>query len=151
MDCTTKKIIAVLKQLSLIAEDGKNGYKKAAENIKDINMQDLFIRFSCERAAYLGELQQLIINAGGTRDDHVDMPGSLHHIRIGFKSAVLLQNTHAVIYSCAVGESVAIKLYCAALGQKYITGNVRSVLAGQLSCIQTAMQIITSYGSVAVV
>lgn len=151
MDCTTEKIILILSHLTAIAEDSKNGYKKAAENIRDINMQDLFIRFSHERAAYVRELQELITNAGAETANCSGRSASLNRSSIVLKSAALLQNTHAVLYSCAIGESLAIKAYCEALDKIYITGNIRSVLAGQLSSIHAAMQIITSYGSVAVV
>ena len=151
MNNAGEKIIATLNHLTSIAEDGKNGYEKAAQNADDVNMKDLFLRFGHQRTAYSQELRALIKNMGGIAGSYNGIAGSIHRGWIDIKSAVLPENTSAIIYSCAVGEAAAIRAYTEALNSEYITGNIRSVISGQLSGIHAALKIITTYGWVAVV
>ncbi|MEP7319262.1 MAG: PA2169 family four-helix-bundle protein [Panacibacter sp.] len=151
MNNANEKIIETLNHLAGLAEDGKNGYEKAAQNTDDVNLKDLFLRLSHERTTYLQELQGLLQNLGSTTWSYHGIPASIHRRWIDIKAAVLPASINAMIYSCATGDSVALKVYQYALNKEHITGNIRSTISGQHSGIRASLDMLRNYGSVAIV
>src|SRR3954454_18142612 len=52
-----KEIISTINSLIETLKDGQEGFKQAAEAVKDPNLKSLFLEYSLQRSRFAGELQ----------------------------------------------------------------------------------------------
>ena len=145
------KIISRLNYLISISHESKNGYQNAAQYVQDRNMKDLFLRLSNERTGYAQELRLLVKNIEVTSSDKAGLSGYILRTWMDIKAAFTPGCDETVISACIPGEETAIKAYTETLNKKYITGNIRAIINGQLNGISAALQSIVKYGTGAVV
>ena len=73
------EIIADLKGLVTIVNDGKEGYKEAAEKVKSMELKAMFMEFSMERSTYEDDLKSHILQHGGqSSNEEGGFFGALH-------------------------------------------------------------------------
>ena len=61
----TKDVSSVLNDLIETCKDGAQGFRTAAEKVKDPSLQSLFSKYASQRAEYAKELQTLVTQIGG--------------------------------------------------------------------------------------
>jgi uncharacterized protein (TIGR02284 family) len=147
MENKNVEIINKLNHLIAIAEDGRLGYENAADDVKDENMKNLFLRFSNQRAGYISDLRSQITSLGGDPEDKGGPLGAIHRVWIDLKSTFRSGDKNAIINACITGEQAAISAYEGALKEDYIIGQARTVIGEQLKGIQQALDTIRSYRS----
>ena len=107
-----KEIISTINSLIETLKDGEEGFKQAAEAVKDSNLKSLFYEFSQQRARFATELQSQAMNLGETEpEESSSTAGAMHRAWIDLKSAVTSGDDHAILAECERGEDSAVKEY----------------------------------------
>ena len=64
-----KEIISTINSLIETLKDGQEGFKEAAEAVKDSDLKSLFSEFSEQRARFAAELQSEAMSLGETEPE----------------------------------------------------------------------------------
>lgn len=129
--------ISTLNNLIETCKDGENGFRTAADGVKNSELKTLFSTYSQQRAQFAAELQTEVRNLGGDPEDTGSVAATLHRGWINIKSAVTGEDESAVISECERGEDAAIKNYRDALNQN-LPANVLSIIQRQFTQVQEA-------------
>ncbi len=150
MENNNKKLVDKLNHLISIANDGKYGYKTAAEEVDDVTLKQLFTQYSAERETYAEELKRRVASLGNSSDEEGGGPlGALHRTWIDLKSTLTSGDREAILKACVTGEEAAVKAYRKAIDEDYIDSNIRQVLTTQLSGVEAALNSIRSLVAIA--
>jgi uncharacterized protein (TIGR02284 family) len=98
--------VKVLNSLIETTLDSANGYKEAAENIKDSELRTMFARRAEERREIAGQLQAEVRSFGGEPQDEQSMLGKMHNKFVDLKTAMGADSKKAVIDEVERGEDV---------------------------------------------
>ncbi len=131
------KVISTLNNLVETLKDGQEGFKQAAEGVKDTTVKELFYEYSQQRAQFAGELQSEVTHLGGNPEHSGSIAGSMHRGWINIKSAVTGADEHAVLSECERGEDVAVSNYKDAL-EEMLPANIADIVRQQYIAIQEA-------------
>lgn len=134
MKTQTDESIRLINSLIETCEDGCHGFQVAADDVKDAELQALFQRYSSQRAGFIQELRQLVVQLGGEQEKSGSAPGKLHRGWINLKAALSSNEPHAVLAECERGEDAAVKAYREAL-EKLEDPNVREVVSRQMATV----------------
>jgi uncharacterized protein (TIGR02284 family) len=135
-----KYILDKLEHLIAVAEDGEKGYENAVQDVKDIEMKNLFLRLSHERASYVRQLRALIAPSGEKVDREDGGPlGIAHRVLMDLKSVFTSGDKNSIIKACLAGEHAALENYKKALDESYITGETRGILVEHYTGIKHAI------------
>ena len=106
----------ILDSLIETLKDGQEGFKQAAEAVKDPQLKTLFLEYSRQRALFLAELRSHA-QAPSDRESRVSgsAAGALHRGWIDLKSALTRGDDHAILAECERGEDSAVDEYKKAL------------------------------------
>src|SRR5690242_11016404 len=96
-----KEIISTINSLIETLKDGQEGFRQAAEAVKDPSLKSLFNQFSLQRARFAGELQSEAVQLGESKPEtDSSTSGALHRAWINIKSAVTSGDDHAILAEC---------------------------------------------------
>ena len=108
----TTSLTDALEELAKIARDGELGYRTAAGDAKDADLQHLFDGLSKERGDIADELETHIRKHGGKPPQKGGtMAGRAHRLFVDLKSAVGGGNRRAVLDEVVRGENVSEAAY----------------------------------------
>lgn len=137
MSLKNKQIVPILNDLIEVCKDGEQGYKDAADDVKDPAIQQVLLKYSEQRGRFYSELQYMVSQSGG----HVEFSGSilgvLHRRWMDIRFGVAGSKTDAILNECIRGENSAISKYKFAL-KKELPENVKGLLERQYSEIVEA-------------
>jgi uncharacterized protein (TIGR02284 family) len=111
-----EQVVSTLNTLIQTCRDGQEGFRIAAEGVKDAELKELFHGYSRQRSDFAGELQDEVRRLGGEPADAGSVTGSIHRGWIGLKTALTGADERAVLNECERGEDSALAAYRAALG-----------------------------------
>ncbi len=116
-DCLfMKKQNEILDNLIETLKDGQEGFKQAAESVKNLQLKSLFHEYSRQSAQFVVELRS---KAQSPDERESEMSGSaagaLHRGWINLKSALSRGDEHAILAECERGEDSAVEEYKKAL------------------------------------
>jgi len=137
MTIRNEDVISTLNNLIETCRDSQNGFKSAAEGVKDHALKNLFEQYGLQRAKFVGELQNEVIHLGGDPENTGSVAGALHRGWINIKSAVTGKNEHSILEECERGEDAAIKNYQDAL-KKPLPLNLAQILEREYQMILEA-------------
>lgn len=109
------EVISILNDLIETCKDGQEGFKTAAENIRNSEFRRLFNIFSQQRAQFVAELQAEVHRLGGDPERGGSVAGSIHRGWINVKSMVTRTDEAGIIAECQRGEEAAVNSYQEAL------------------------------------
>lgn len=144
MDAThdTKKAVTdVLNSLIETCKDGEDGFKTAAEKVKESSLKTTFSKYATQRSEFASELQAHVKRLGGDPETTGHAAASLHRGWISLKEALSKNEDKAIVDECESGEDAAVKAYREALG-KSLPSDVEGVVRKQFSAIQEAHGVI---------
>jgi uncharacterized protein (TIGR02284 family) len=122
--------ISVLQKLIEIDRNAQEGFRTAAERVKDSSLRHFFNEQSLERAQFAGELENIVQRLGKHDPDRAPgMGGKLHSVWMDIKSA-LGGGDHAILSSVETGEDKAKKEYEDAIKAE-LPVDIREVVARQ--------------------
>ena len=124
---TNDEIISTLNDLIETSKDGEHGFKTCAENVKDMQLKQLFTAAAQRCAEGAKELQEQVRLLGGDPDEHSSVAGTLHRAWVDIKAAITGKDEQAVLEECERGEDVAKKTYEKAL-TKGLPDNIRTIV-----------------------
>ncbi|HEX8503172.1 MAG TPA: PA2169 family four-helix-bundle protein [Pyrinomonadaceae bacterium] len=134
-----EQVISTLNNLIQTCRDGQEGFRTAADGVKNAELKEVFHRYSRQRASFAGELQDEVRRMGGEPAEAGSITASLHRGWMGLRVALTGEDERAVIAECVRGEDAALADYRAALNVDMPAG-VRSVVERQFGEVKEAHQ-----------
>jgi uncharacterized protein (TIGR02284 family) len=126
----TTEVISTLNSLIETLKDGQEGFRQAAEAVKDSQLKSLFNEFSLQRSKFAGELQNHAIQMGESNPENTSSTaGALHRAWINMKSAITSQDDHAILAECERGEDSAVAEYKKATARDIVSRQYTAVKA----------------------
>jgi uncharacterized protein (TIGR02284 family) len=133
-----KETVSVLDELIETLKDGQEGFKQAAEAVKDPQLKSLFSEYSQQRSRFASALQNEVRSLGETEPETTSSTaGALHRGWINLKSAVTGGDDHAILAECERGEDSAVEEYKKAL-QDDLSPSVYEIVSRQYAEIKAA-------------
>src|SRR5438094_5590573 len=105
----------IIDNLIETLKDGQEGFKQAAEAVKDPQLKSLFVEYSAQRSQFATALQSEVQSLGNEPETDSSATGALHRGWINLKSAVTGGDDHAILAECERGEDSAVEEYKKAL------------------------------------
>lgn len=128
----------IIDDLIETLKDGQEGFKQAAESVKDPQLKSLFSEYSQQRARFAVELRS---KAQSPDERESKMSGSaagaLHRGWINLKSAVTQGDDHAILAECERGEDSAVEEFRKALNNG-LSAPVQEMVSRQFVQIKEA-------------
>ena len=135
----TTEVISTLNSLIETLKDGQEGFRQAAQAVKDAPMQTLFNELSLQRSKFAGELQSQAIQLGESNpEDSSSTAGALHRAWINLKSVLTSQDDHAILAECERGEDSAVAEYRKAMEDDSLSAPVREIVSRQYTDVKAA-------------
>ncbi|MBL7911290.1 MAG: PA2169 family four-helix-bundle protein [Bacteroidia bacterium] len=134
----TTKTATAINDLIIINNDRYEGYKTAAEEIKDADLKSLFIDFSNQSKGFALDLRKFVPSAEEQPErDETKNTGKLYRIWMDLKSAITGNDRKAILSSCEFGEDKAKATYDDVLKHtEDIPTEALSVITKQRAAIQ---------------
>ncbi len=119
-------------------KDGQEGFKQAAEGVKDPQLKSLFTDYSLQRSRFATELQSEARVLGESKPEtSSSTAGALHRAWINLKSAVTSGDDRAILAECERGEDSAVEEYKKAMNDN-LSASLRGIVARQFAQIKEA-------------
>src|SRR5437773_1456059 len=107
-----QEVISTINNLIETLKDGQEGFKQAAEGVKEPQLKSLFNDYSQQRSRFATELQSQARSLGEPEPETSSTAaGALHRSWINLKSAVTRGDDHAILAECERGEDSAVEEY----------------------------------------
>lgn len=132
-----KQIIPTINNLIETLKDGQEGFRQAAEAVKDPQLKSLFNSYSQQRARFATELENKVSELGETPETSSSAPGALHRAWINIKSVLTSGDDAAILSEAERGEDVAVKEFKEAL-ENGLTAPLRDLVSHQYREVQSA-------------
>jgi uncharacterized protein (TIGR02284 family) len=134
-----KEIISTINDLIETLKDGQEGFKQAAEAVKDSKLKSLFSEYSLQRSKFAGELQNEAISLGESKpEDGGSTSGAMHRTWINLKAAITSGDDHAVLAECERGEDSAVAEYKKAMEDEDLSAPIRETISRQFTDVKNA-------------
>jgi uncharacterized protein (TIGR02284 family) len=130
------KAISCLNNLIETCRDGQNGFKEAAENIKNTELKSFFNQLSLDRARFVGDLQQEVQRLGGDPEKTGSTAAALHRAWIDIKGTFTGKSDEAILSECERGEDSAVDAYKDALNDKNLPSDIRVLVEKQFQSVK---------------
>jgi uncharacterized protein (TIGR02284 family) len=109
---TKQEIINDLQDLQVLVNDGKEGYKSAAEATETPELKAFFLQISGERIVYAAELDEHIALHGEiASNENGGILGGLHRAWLNVKQAFSSSDDKAILQAITTGERAALAKY----------------------------------------
>lgn len=136
-----ESIVTDLKDLLVLANDGKEGYQSAAEATDNPELKANFSSYAGERIVYAAELEEHIATHDGLAENESgDMLGTLHRAWLQVKQAFSSKEDAAILDAVATGERAAIAKYSELIENYERHADHLQLLTGQRNGIIEALK-----------
>jgi uncharacterized protein (TIGR02284 family) len=132
-----KNVISTLNTLIETCRDGEQGFREAAENIKDPSVKAIFSEVAHERARFAEELKSEVARLGGTPEEGGSISGAAHRGWMDVKGAITGRDDKGIISEAERGEDVAVAAYKTAL-QEPLPPSAQSIVSRQYEHVRQA-------------
>ncbi len=134
-----KEAISTLNSLIETLKDGQEGFKQAAEAVKDSQVKTTLNELSMQRSKFAGELQSAVVGLGESDPENTSSTaGALHRAWINMKSAVTSQDDHAILAECERGEDSAVAEYKKAMESGKLMSPERDIVSRQYTDVKAS-------------
>lgn len=114
---TNQELISTLNSLIQTCKDGEVGFRTCAVDQLDPEIKASLMERSSTCSAAARELQNLVIQHGGTPEQSGSLSGTLHRRWVDIKSTVMGKDEKSILDECERGEDVAEHHYSNALAK----------------------------------
>ncbi|WP_069659072.1 ferritin-like domain-containing protein [Arcticibacter eurypsychrophilus] len=136
-----EKSIDNLMHLLSICNDGKQGYKTAAEDVDSTELKTLFSMYSIQRAEFEMQLKKAIHQLGGNPDNETGGSiGTLHRVWMDIKTTFTKNDDAAILEACVTGEKSALEAYDKGLTDLGLDAEIATALADQRTGIADCLK-----------
>src|SRR5262245_18281507 len=105
------EVNAILNDLIETCRDGQEGFRTAAEHIRNSEFRRLFNIFSQQRAQFVTELQAEVQRLGGNPETGGGAAGAFQRGWMYIKNALTRGDEESIIAECQRGEEAAVNNY----------------------------------------
>lgn len=130
-----KEVISTLNDLIETSKDGQKGFAKCAEDVKNVELKQVFTKHSQECAEAAAELQTHVRALGGDPEDSTSVSADLHRFWVDIKSSVTGKDEAAILNEAERGEDHAKAAYEKAL-KVALPADVKAVVERQYHGVQ---------------
>jgi uncharacterized protein (TIGR02284 family) len=134
---TTSDTIAHLNELIETCKDGELGYRTAAENVRNTQLETIFSDYSKQREEFARQLHAEIQRLGGGSTDSGTVGATIFRGWMDLKSALAGGGGPAMIASCETGEDSAAAAFERVVDMD-ISGPAKSLVEKQYAKIKEA-------------
>jgi uncharacterized protein (TIGR02284 family) len=134
---STKEVEETLRSVIQTLIDGQEGFQKIGEHLTDETLRRYFAAESLKRAAFRGEIEELLHQDGVHDVKESGTVGGTIHRTWGDIKAHLGGGDHTLLETSEAGEDAAKKAYQEALG-KELPLPIKELLVTQYAHIQTS-------------
>jgi len=148
---TTTQLTEVLNDLIKINNDRISGYKRAAGESKDldVDLPAIFNKMADESRKYVAELTQRVNDLGGETETGNTAMGTLYQAWMDVKASFTGKDRKAILASCEYGEDAAQKAYRDALAtDAEMDTETRQLITTQKAALKTSHDLIKRYRDV---
>ena len=135
---TAHSLADTLNSLIETCRDGHQGFRTAADDVRNPELKTLFTEYSQQRARFIDELQSIVRGLGEESERSSSVAGALHRGWINLKSVLPSGDEHAILAECERGEDSAVEEYREALAQRELPLHVRQMIQRQAAAVQAA-------------
>lgn len=139
MENTLKEATEGLNHLIIIANDGKEGYAQAADNVDNPLLKAVFTRLSTERAEFAAELHTLVVATGAEPESGTGPLGALHRVWVDIKTSFATNDNKSVLKECIRGDETAVSAYETVLKETLLNTEQQNILQKQLKLTRDAL------------
>jgi uncharacterized protein (TIGR02284 family) len=128
----------IIDDLIETLKDGQEGFKQAAEGVKDPQLKAVFDEYSRQRGRFAVELRSKAQSAD-ERESEISgsAAGALHRGWINLKSALTRGDDHSILAECERGEDSAVEEFRKALNNG-LSAPVQEIVSRQYVQIKEA-------------
>jgi uncharacterized protein (TIGR02284 family) len=109
---TNEEVINDLQELLVLVNDGKEGYRSAAEAAESPDIKAFFSQLSGERIVYAAELKEHIeLHGAVAENENGGLLGGIHRAWLNVKQAFTSKDDQAILQAVVTGERAAIAKY----------------------------------------
>jgi len=102
---------AKIKNLIVINNDRFEGYKKAADETTDKDLQPLFMRYSNQSKGFADALKIYVNPSELPAEEETKLSGKIYRVWMDAKAALTANDRKAILASCEFGEDQAKGAY----------------------------------------
>ena len=141
-------LVDVLNDLIRINHDRTEGYAKAADNAReiDVDLRAIFNRMGEESRKYALELNDEVIRLGGDPAKGTTAQGKIYRAWMDVKATFTGKDRTSILAACEFGEDAAQRAYETALASDAeMVSEIRQLIASQKSALKTSHDLIKKY------
>lgn len=127
---SSSETIDTLNDLIECSKDGEYGFRTSAEHMRNQQTRQLFMRRAEECRKATVELQNLVLQLGGSAEDTGTVAGAVHRGWVAVKGTLSGYTDKAILEETERGEDNALERYRSAL-DKRLPSEVRSIVERQ--------------------
>src|SRR5689334_7059103 len=127
-----------LNDLIEINNDRVNGYEKAAAQAKDIDLRSIFNSYAADSRRFASELKELVNRGGANPAEGTTLRGKIYRTWMDVKATFGGDDRKGLLSSCEFGEDAAQRAYKAALEDKDLNSEERSLVERQKEILRGA-------------
>jgi uncharacterized protein (TIGR02284 family) len=139
MPLKNSELVSILKELIEVCKDGEQGYKDAADDVRDEEVQKILLKYSHQRSVFFAELEDASRKLGGDMEFSGSLLGILHRRWMDVKFAVAGSDTYSILKECIRGEKSAIVAYEKVI-RRELPADLSGVVSGQYNEIKDALE-----------
>lgn len=131
----------ILEELVETLEDGREGFRKAAEKLEEDGYPELaqtMSRYSDQRARLSAELREIALTEGLEIEDEGTVAAAVHRGWMSIADAVTGDDPHAVLAVAESGEDHAVSEFQKALQNDELPADWRPLIAAQAEAVKSA-------------
>jgi uncharacterized protein (TIGR02284 family) len=133
-----KEIVSTINNLIETLKDGQEGFRQAAEAVKDPQLKSLFQGYSEQRSRFARELQTEAGRLGETKPEKSgSASGAVHRAWINLKSVATSGDDAAILAECERGEDSAVSEFKEAM-EDDIPGSLQQIVSRQYNEVKSA-------------
>jgi uncharacterized protein (TIGR02284 family) len=143
-----ENLIEVLNDLIRINHDRTEGYAKAADNARDVDvdLRAIFNRLGNESREYASQLVDEVVHLGGEPAEGTTASGKIYRAWMDVKATFSGKDRTSVLAACEFGEDAAQRAYETALASDAeMPAGIRQLIATQKSALKTSHDLIKKY------
>ena len=133
----SKDYLSAVNSVIGVCKDAEEGFRGAANAVKDPTLKALLEQYSAERATFASQLRAAVKNLGAEPADPSGALGTLHHGWIALKGVLTGHSEHQILEETERGEDLSLKNYREALSHE-LPGELRSLVERQYQEVQAA-------------
>ena len=136
-----EEIVEDLNELVKINNDRIQGYMKAMEDTKEMQLDHLFNEMIVQSQNFRSQLADHIVRIDGSAVSDAtstDISSKIHRAWIDIKAAITGKDRDTILSSVTFGENAAVEAYESAVEKDHLPAYIKEDLSTQLSALKTA-------------